>query len=128
MVFSDLSKPNHSSCFLKFVSATFLLVFLNKYKREHVWKKVKCLICHLESSFCSWDNKILTSQIFKYHDGHKMPGHETWNTFYWIAWQVHTVWWWNLSSLCNIKIYIYISIFLCNIVVDVYNFSWQHKT
>ena len=33
---------------------------------------------------------------------HQMPKHETWNTFYWITWEVNTIWWWNLVSLCNI--------------------------
>ena len=57
---------------LKVVSATFLLVcFLSK--REHLWNKEECFLFHLESSFCSWDNQILTFQIFKCHDVIKCP-------------------------------------------------------
>ena len=37
-------------------------------KREHLSNKEKCFLFHFESSFCSWDNQILTFQIFKCHD------------------------------------------------------------
>ena len=37
-------------------------------KRQHFQNKEKCLLFHLESSFCFWDNQILTFQIFKCHD------------------------------------------------------------
>ena len=33
---------------------------------------------------------------------HQMPKQEIRNTFYWITWEVNTVWWWNLATLCNI--------------------------
>ena len=38
------------------------------FKREHFWNKEKCCLSHFESSFRSWDNHILTFQIFKCHD------------------------------------------------------------
>ena len=66
-------------------------------KREHFWNKRKCFSFHFKNSFSSWDNQILIFQIFKYHGIIKCP-----NTFYWISWEVTTVWWWNLASLCNI--------------------------
>ena len=33
---------------------------------------------------------------------HQMPKHETRNTFYWITWEVNTVYYQNLASLCQI--------------------------
>ena len=52
------------------------------FKREHLWNKEKCFLFHLESSFCSWDDQILTFQIFKSHDVTKSPGmkHKTYFT------------------------------------------------
>ena len=48
-------------------------------KREDLWIKGKCFLFHFESSFHSWDNQILTFQIFKCHDVIKCPSmkHET---------------------------------------------------
>ena len=37
-------------------------------KRYHLWNEEKCFLFHFESSFHSWDNQILTFQIFKCHD------------------------------------------------------------
>ena len=37
-------------------------------KREHLWNEEKNFLFHFQSSFCSWDNQILTFQIFKFHD------------------------------------------------------------
>ena len=51
-------------------------IFANLFfmsKREHLWNKEECFLFHLESSFCSWDNQILTFQIFKCHDVIKCP-------------------------------------------------------
>ena len=31
-----------------------------------------------------------------------MPKHKTRNSFDWITWEINTVWWWNLFSLCHI--------------------------
>ena len=45
------------------------------------------------------DFRILDFQI-SWH--HQMPLHKTRNTFYWITWEVNTVSWWNLASLCHI--------------------------
>ena len=39
-----------------------------KSKGEHLWNKGKCFLFHFKSSFRSWDNQILTFQIFKCHD------------------------------------------------------------
>ena len=33
---------------------------------------------------------------------HQMPKHKTRNTFHWITWEVNTVCYWNLASLCHI--------------------------
>ena len=48
-------------------------------KREHLWNKEKCFLFHLEILFRSWDNQILTFQIFKCHEVIKCPSmkHET---------------------------------------------------
>ena len=37
-------------------------------KRQHLWNKEKCFLFHFESYFHSWDNQILTFQVFK-HQG-----------------------------------------------------------
>ena len=37
-------------------------------KKEHFSNKRKYFLFLFESSFCSWDNQILTFQIFKCHD------------------------------------------------------------
>ena len=37
-------------------------------KRGHFTNKEKCVLFHFESYFRSWDNQILTFQIFKCHD------------------------------------------------------------
>ena len=42
-------------------------------KREHLWNKETIFLFHFESSFRSWDNQILTFQIFKCHDVIKCP-------------------------------------------------------
>ena len=36
--------------------------------KELLWNKENCFLFHFESSFRSWENKILTFQIFKFHD------------------------------------------------------------
>ena len=55
---------------------------------------------HFKSSFRSWDNQILTFQIFKCHHVIKCLSvkHET----YFIDTLGTTVWLWNLVGLCNI--------------------------
>ena len=37
-------------------------------KREYLWNKENCFLSNFESSFHSWDNQVLTFQIFKCHD------------------------------------------------------------
>ena len=34
---------------------------------------------------------------------HQVLKHETRNTFYWITWEVNTVWLWKLTSVCIIR-------------------------
>ena len=67
-------------------------------KGKYFWNKEKILF-HFESSFCSWDNQILIFQIFKCHDIIKCLSIKR-KTFYWIIWEVNTVWSWNLAGLC----------------------------
>ena len=47
-------------------------------KREHLWNK-KCFLFHVESSFHSWDNQILTFEMLICHDVIKCSSmkHET---------------------------------------------------
>ena len=73
--------------------------FLLYIKKRVLLKQAKKI--HFKSSFHSWDNQILTSDI---HISllHQMPKHEAQNIFYWITSGLNTVWWWNLDSLCNI--------------------------
>ena len=61
--------------YVPYIFATLLC----KYKREHLWNKVKYFLFHLESSFHLWDNQILTFQILKCHEVIKCLGtkHET---------------------------------------------------
>ena len=97
------------SFFVKFTPVLFVegcvshifASFFCMSKREHLWNKKKSFLFHFKSSFCSWDNQILAWDI---HISwrHQMPKHKTRNTFYWITWEVNTVWWWNLASLHNI--------------------------
>ena len=62
-------------------------------KREHMWNKEKLFLFHFRNSVHSWDNQILTFQIFKCHDFIKclMPKHETWNLFSWITYDMWPV-------------------------------------
>ena len=57
----------------------YIFASLFMFKREHLQNKGKCILFHLESSFHSLDNQILTFQIFKCHDVAKCPSmkHET---------------------------------------------------
>ena len=57
---------------------------------------------HFKSAFLSWDNQILTFQVFKCNDVIQYLRYKTRNTFYWITWGVNIVWCWHLASLCNI--------------------------
>ena len=67
-------------------------------KRQHMWNKEKLFLFHFENYVHSWDNQILTFQIFKCHDVIKclMPKHETWNLFSWITYDIWPVY------VCNI--------------------------
>ena len=42
--------------------------FFCEPKREHMWNMEKCFSFHFENSVGSWDNQLLTCQIFKWHD------------------------------------------------------------
>ena len=44
-----------------------------KSNGEHLWIKEKHFLLHFESCFRSWDNRILTFQIFKCHDAINCP-------------------------------------------------------
>ena len=57
---------------LKVVSATFLLVYFLCLKGSTCETR-KNDFFHLKSSFCSWDIRILTFQIIKWHDIIKCP-------------------------------------------------------
>ena len=72
---------------LKVVSTTFLLV---------------CIVC-LKESICETRKNVFYFTLFlrylnfKFSDiqmswWHQMPKHETQNTYYWIIWEVNTVW------------------------------------
>ena len=61
-------------------------------KREHLWSKEKCFLIHFESSFHSLDNKIFNFSYIQMSWQYQMPKNETRNTFYWITWEVNTVW------------------------------------
>ena len=80
--------------------------------------------------------RILHFQISWRHQMHK---HKTRNTFHWITWEVNTVCWWNLASLCHItkkKIHQkflqklrpenYFQVLLCLHRIK-HNFYWQMK-
>ena len=57
----------HSLCFKGCVRYIIPSLFFMS-KKEHLWNKEKYFLFHFESSFRSWDNQILTFQIFKCHD------------------------------------------------------------
>ena len=83
---------------LKVAPATFLLLCFVCLK-EHFWSKKKYFLFHFKSSFHSWDSNFSDIQISWRH---QTPKREARNTFYCITWEVNTIWWWNLASLCNI--------------------------
>ena len=87
-----------ASLFLKVVPATFLLVCFVCLKDSPFETRKFLFLFHFESSVRSWDNQIMPFQIFEYHDVIKCLSmkHETW------TYEVNTVSWWNLASLCNI--------------------------
>ena len=60
--------PGTSHQPLKVVSATFLLVCFVCLKESTLKTRKNVFLFHFESSFHSWDNQILTFQIFKCHD------------------------------------------------------------
>ena len=66
------------------VRYTFASLFFVS-KREHLWKKKKYFLFHFENPFRSWNNQILTFQVFKCHDVIKclIMKHETRFTKYW---------------------------------------------
>ena len=66
-----------------------------KSKGEHLQNKEKCILFHFESSFCSWDNQVLTFQILN-----------VWTSSNAQAWSTKEISLNNLESklnLCNIK-------------------------
>ena len=74
-VFNFSKRPLHAStAYSKFTILKVIWVChifagsFCKSKREHLWNKEKCFLFHFKSSFHSWNNQILTFQIFKCHD------------------------------------------------------------
>ena len=74
--FTNKKKINKAvvfSCrpFLNILKGCIHYIFASLFcmsEREHLWNKEKYFLFHFESSFRSWDNQILTFQIFKCHD------------------------------------------------------------
>ena len=68
-VFNTLSNIyDDGTFFLETVKGCVRQIFASlfcKFKREHLWNKEKCFLFHIESSFRSWDNQVLTFQILK---------------------------------------------------------------
>ena len=85
-------------CFKGCVRYIFASLFCMS-KREHLQNKEKRFLFHFKCSSRQSTFNILDIQMSWRH---QMPRHETRNTYYWITWEVNTVWWWNLASLCNI--------------------------
>ena len=81
------------------MSTTFLLLCFVCLKGSIFETRKNVFVFHFKSSFRSWDNQILIFQIFKCHDIIKCLSIKR-KTFYWIIWEVNTVWSWNLASLC----------------------------
>ena len=66
----------HEQCFLQLVKGCVRYIFTSLFsisKREHLWNNEKCFLFHFVSSFRSWDNQILSFQIFKCNDVIKCP-------------------------------------------------------
>ena len=62
--------------FLLYIRGCAYYIFTSLFfmsKREHLWNKEECFLFHFENSFRSWDNQILTFQIFRCHDFIKSP-------------------------------------------------------
>ena len=74
--------PFFKSCVLYIFNSLFFVS-----KRKHLWNKEECFLFHLESSFRSWNNQILTFQIFKCQT--------SWNAQ---AWNTKHIWLNNLGS------------------------------
>ena len=79
---------------------TFLLVCFVSLKERTLETRKNVFLFYFESFFRSWDNQILTFQIFKCHDVIKCLSMNQ-ETFYWITWEVNRVWEWNLASVCD---------------------------
>ena len=59
-LYNNETKEKIKGC-VRYIFAILFFMF----KRKHLWNKEECFSLHLESSFCSWDNQMLTFQIFK---------------------------------------------------------------
>ena len=69
LVFVSLEISNFMS--IQFFKGCVHYIFASLYcmfKRQHFWNKKKRFSFHFESSFRSWDNQILTFQMFQCHD------------------------------------------------------------
>ena len=63
----NLAKTVNKNQLKACVRYTFASLFCTA-KIEHFWNKGKCFLLHFETSFRSWDNQILTFQIFQCYD------------------------------------------------------------
>ena len=99
-IHARVNEGNSCSCRSNFLPLHFCWFVLYVEERSLV-KQRKIFFISLRKLFHSWDSQILTFQIFKWR--HQMPKHETRNTYYWITWEVNTVWYYyytsNISSL-----------------------------
>ena len=94
--------------FVRYVFASLLCMS----KREHSKNNEKCFLFHFKNSFRSWDNQILTFQIFKCHNiikclSMKHETHFSLNNLE--SKHILSFCYWNLASLCNITKEIFLS-------------------
>ena len=89
--------------FFKFWNLPYIIWEISKFQKSELGKFTpNFLLKHVITSiklFSFSRKSILDVQVLW---SHKMPKHETRNTFYWITWKVNTVCRWNLASLCYI--------------------------
>ena len=86
---------------LKVESTAFLLVCFACLKQGTCKTRKNLFYFFPEALFVL---EIIQFLLFKYSNVMPSWNAEAWNTkqCYWITWEVNTVWYWNLVSLCNI--------------------------
>ena len=82
---------HHKLFFFKDCDHYIFASLVGMFNREHLRNKGKCFLFHLQSTFHSWDNQILTFPLLTCHyvSNCLSMKHET---FYWITWEPNTVW------------------------------------